>query len=248
MSRDPLLLKARALWEGLAMAPVTFPPVERVTVVASPGSLMCPPGWFGVVELGGSVIVTAPGDEAADVFRGAVVGLPAAMLTDAATIGAALPGAELLGPAALGYLSADAFRPVSSGTSRIERVPTDHPDLRVLAQRAGADDAGESGLDEVTSPVFVVREGSEVVAAAGYRTWPAAVAHFSVLTSPSARGRGLARMTGSAAVGHALAAGLLPQWRARPAESRRVAEALGFRELGAQLGIKVDGRRDRRPD
>jgi hypothetical protein len=32
--------------------------------------------------------------------------------------------------------------------------------------------------------------------------------------------------------------GLRPQWRARPVESRRVAAALGFRELGAQLSFK----------
>lgn len=39
---------------------------------------------------------------------------------------------------------------------------------------------------------------------------------------------------------HALAAGLLPQWRARPVESRRVALALGFRELGTQLSVGLD--------
>jgi hypothetical protein len=33
--------------------------------------------------------------------------------------------------------------------------------------------------------------------------------------------------------------GLLPQWRARPEPSRRVARALGFRELGAQLSIRL---------
>ncbi|MER7737151.1 hypothetical protein ABTX34_02235 [Streptomyces sp. NPDC096538] len=41
-------------------------------------------------------------------------------------------------------------------------------------------------------------------------------------------------MVGAAAVAHALAAGLLPQWRARAFASRRVAAALGFEELGAQ--------------
>ncbi|MGW3829145.1 GNAT family N-acetyltransferase [Streptomyces sp. NPDC005071] len=80
---------------------------------------------------------------------------------------------------------------------------------------------------------------SEVVAAAGYRAWPRRTAHISVLTAPGWRGRGLARVTGSATTTHALAAGLLPQWRARVPESRRVAIALGFRELGAQLSIDL---------
>ncbi|PWS40209.1 GNAT family N-acetyltransferase, partial [Streptomyces sp. ZEA17I] len=43
----------------------------------------------------------------------------------------------------------------------------------------------------------------------------------------------------SEATAHALAAGLLPQWRARPAASRRVAAALGYRELGAQLSVRL---------
>ncbi|MFD3663840.1 hypothetical protein ACFWVF_25200 [Streptomyces sp. NPDC058659] len=43
----------------------------------------------------------------------------------------------------------------------------------------------------------------------------------------------------SAAVAHAIAAGLLPQWRARPHSSRRVAAALGFEELGAQLSVEL---------
>jgi RimJ/RimL family protein N-acetyltransferase len=60
-----------------------------------------------------------------------------------------------------------------------------------------------------------------------------------VLTAPAYRGRGLARIAASAAVADAFAAGLLPQWRARPAESRRVALALGFTELGAQLSFRL---------
>ncbi|WP_317623424.1 hypothetical protein [Streptomyces noursei] len=38
---------------------------------------------------------------------------------------------------------------------------------------------------------------------------------------------------------HALAAGLLPQWRARRPASRRVAASLGFEELGHQLSIEM---------
>ncbi|MFF4728857.1 GNAT family N-acetyltransferase [Streptomyces mirabilis] len=66
-------------------------------------------------------------------------------------------------------------------------------------------------------------------------------AHIGVLTAPGARGRGLARVTGSATVAHALAAGLLPQWRARPPASRRVAAVLGFEELGSQLSVEIAG-------
>jgi GNAT superfamily N-acetyltransferase len=150
-----------------------------------------------------------------------------------------LPVVRVLGPATLSYASSDAFRSASPGALAVRQLPGDHPDLRSLEVAAGEDDAGEAGLREITSPAFVIRAGGEVVAAAGYQAWPGRVAHISVLTDPAWRGRGLAQVTASATVAHALAAGLLPQWRARPLASRRVAAALGFQELGAQLSIKL---------
>lgn len=98
-------------------------------------------------------------------------------------------------------------------------------------------------MREITSPAFAVLEHDQVVAAAGYRDWSRGTAHLSVLTAAAARGRGLARAAASAAVAHAIAEGKLPQWRARPVESRRVACALGFRELGSQVSIRLAARR-----
>ncbi|WDZ83098.1 GNAT family N-acetyltransferase [Micromonospora cathayae] len=83
------------------------------------------------------------------------------------------------------------------------------------------------------------RHGVRVVAAAGYRRWPYSVAHLCVLTSTHLRGRGLAGAVASAAVAEALRNRLLPQWRARPEPSRRVARRLGFRELGAQVSLRI---------
>jgi len=103
---------------------------------------------------------------------------------------------------------------------------------------------GPCAVEDVTSPVFAVREAGktvdrEIIAVADYRDWPGQVAHMSVLTAPSARGRGLARVAASAAVAHAIELGKLPQWRARPESSRRVARALGFTELGSQVSIRL---------
>jgi len=117
-------------------------------------------------------------------------------------------------------------------------VPADAPGLAALT--AGRDDVDESGLDAISSPAFVISDGSEIVAAAGYRGWPAGTAHLSVLTSPRHRGRGLAKAVASAAATHALTADLLPQWRARPEPSRRIARALGFRDLGTRLSLRLD--------
>nr|WP_203614659.1 GNAT family N-acetyltransferase [Streptomyces sp. SID13726] len=234
---DPLLVRARALWEELARVPMSFLAAGDVNVVVSPGSELCPAGWAGVVALGGSAIATAPSERAAVVLRDALGRLPVSAVADGALVRAALPTTRALGPAALAYVSAEGFRPVESGA--VERLPAGHPEVRGLERAAGRSDADEAALDEITSPAFVLRAHGEVVAAAGYQVWPGHTAHVSVLTAPGVRGRGLARVTGSAAVAHALGLGLLPQWRARPAASRRVAGVLGFVELGWQVSFEV---------
>ncbi|MFB7556412.1 GNAT family N-acetyltransferase [Streptomyces brevispora] len=239
MPIDPLLLRARALWEDLARVPVSFPSPGGVHVVVSQESGPCPAGWLGVVALGESAIVTVPTESAAVIVRGALAGLSVEGVVDGTSIRTVLPVARALGPAVLSYVSPEGFRPVASGALSAEQLPTGHPDLRRLERAVGEGDAGEAALNEITSPAFVVREHGQVVAAAGYRAWPSRTAHIGVLTAPAARGRGLARVTGSATVAHALAAGLLPQWRARPPASRRVAAALGFEELGFQLSVEI---------
>lgn len=241
MIGDPLLKRVQRLWAGLAGTPVVFRDAA-VEVVVSPQSLLCPPGWVGVVALGDAAIATAPDDEVAGIVRHALTGLPTAAMTDPAALRDALPVQEALGPATLAYCDAAGFRPAD--TRAVQTIPTDHSDLRTLLERVPAEDADEAGLAEVTSPVFVLRTDTGVMAAAGHRTWPGDTAHISVLTVPAERGRGLARVVATAAVTDALHAGLLPQWRARPEASRRVARALGFRELGSQLSVRlapVDG-------
>jgi GNAT superfamily N-acetyltransferase len=149
-----------------------------------------------------------------------------------------LPVLDVLGPATLAHLDRADFRPVPTSVA-VEEVPVGDSGLAALLTRSGDEDAAESGLDDISSPACVVRDGDSVVAAAGYRAWPQSVAHLSVLVAPDRRGHGLARAVASAAVARALDGGLLPQWRARPHPSRRVALALGFRELGAQLSVRV---------
>ncbi|WP_060905634.1 GNAT family N-acetyltransferase [Streptomyces scabiei] len=237
MGVDPLLKQAQGVWETLAAVPVAFPLVGGLNVVTSTASRMAPLSWAGIVVLGGSAIVTAPTDRDAQVLRRILAEMPISSLTSPEAVRAVLPVNEVLGPAVLGYVSRDGFRPVPAGRS-VERLAPGHQDLMTLVKSVPSADAGESGMDEIASPAFVVRKGADVVAAAGFQAWPAAAAHLCVLTAPEERNRGLARQVASAAVAQALADGLLPQWRARPMASRNVARALGFRELGSQLSIR----------
>ncbi|WP_243745261.1 GNAT family N-acetyltransferase [Streptomyces hainanensis] len=226
-------MRGRRLWEGLAgVDGAAFPEVGGVRVVVSPGSGFCPPGWVGVVVLEGAALVTVPAPGLVAAVERAVSGAP----PDAWTLRTALRAADVLGPAALAYLPDGGLRPAGG---HVDKVAADHPGLRALLAAVGPEDADEAGLDALDSPAFVVRDGDgSVAAAAGYHRWPSATAHLCVLTHPRHRGRGLARRVASAAVAHASAEGRWPQWRARPAASRRVADALGFREIGWQLSLR----------
>ncbi|MEU0953943.1 GNAT family N-acetyltransferase [Streptomyces niveus] len=259
---------ARALWSELAGVPVEF--TTPTAVVTAPGSRLCPPGWAGIVRIGDAAVVTAPDARGAEALGAAVRKLAPAELVDPVRLGKALSGTgapvlDVLGPATLSYVDRDAFVPAlaEEAGATVERAAPGDSALTALLAGAGRGDADESGLDEITSPAFLLREAGgartagegdgtgegvgagagggagEVVAAAGYVTWPRSVAHVCVLVAPHRRGRRLAGIVASAAVSHALDTGLLPQWRARPYPSRRVAAALGFRELGAQLSVRI---------
>lgn len=241
MLDDSLNARARSLWQTLAGVPVTFPSGPGVRVVASPESQMCPPSWTGIVVLGDAAIATVPTEDAVVPVQNALSRIATESLSRPADLRSVLPIGSVLGPATLAYVSRSSFVPAPPGA--VESVPHDHPELRALLDAVSADDADESGIGEIDSPAFVVRDAGTITAAAGYRTWPAATAHLCVLTAESSRGLGLAKRAAAAAVDHALAARLLPQWRARPAASRRVARALGFREMGTQLSIELDAAR-----
>lgn len=228
--------RARALWEILAGVPVTFSP--EVSVAVSPGSRLCPPGWTGFVTIGDGGIATVPVPGLREPVRRALRGHPPAGLPDVSGLRAVLPVRDVLGPAQLAYLDEAGFRPWP-GTRAVARLSPNDTGLRRLLAGSDEADARESGVGEITSPAFAISEGGDVVSVCGYRRWPTGVAQLCVLTAAAARGRGLARTVASAAVAHALSEGRLPQWRARLPQSRRVAAALGFRELGTQLSLHL---------
>ncbi|GAA0326691.1 GNAT family N-acetyltransferase [Actinoallomurus spadix] len=233
-----LLERAGELWASLAGVPVAFPPCGDVRVVASPESRMCPPRWAGIVALGGGVLATVPAPGLIEPVRSALLGLGQEADLEPARLRSALPVMEALGPATLAYLDGSDFTAVHRDAG-IDVLPPGHQDVRRFLASAVAHDSEESGLADVTSATFVIRRGREVIAASGYRPWAGIAAQLSVLTAPEHRGHGLARIVASKAVADASARGLLPQWRARFEPSLRVARALGFRVVGAQLSIRL---------
>ena len=86
MSMDPLLLRARGLWEGLARVPASFMPTDDANVVVSPRSGLCPTGWVGAVVLEGSAIVTVPAESTVLIVREALRRLSVEAIVDGASI------------------------------------------------------------------------------------------------------------------------------------------------------------------
>ena len=218
-----------------------------LTITVSAGSRICPPGWAGIVAIGGAVLATAPDQATALSMHDALARVPPARVTDPAVLRTCLPVLQLLGPASLAYLAPDGLAPAAlrSRAAARARGPEaaglggQDASLRLFLAAADPAERDESGLAGITSPAFAVVRSGRVLSAAGYRRWPNGFAHLCVLTAAGARGRGLARLAGAAAARHALAAGLVPQWRARLESSRAVARALGFTDLGFQVSLRV---------
>jgi GNAT superfamily N-acetyltransferase len=194
-----------------------------------------------VVRLGDAGVVSAPAELVAavrEVLGGAVVDL-----TDPGTVVELLrtvvPVARVRGPAVLAYADAGCFEPHEG--AGVVTVGAGDVGVVGLAAACGSDDAGESSITEMTSPLSVVRADGRVVAAAGYEVWGGEVAQVGVLTDPRYRRQGLGTAVAGAAVARAVGAGLVAQWRARPAiaGSRRIAWTLGFVDVGWQLAVRL---------
>jgi GNAT superfamily N-acetyltransferase len=209
-------------------------------------------GWVGVVTLWDSTCVSlppsAPGwlhdlrrcDLDADLTEPAVV---------ATVIG---PVEGFLGPATLAFLDPAAMH--ARDDPQVASVPAGHQSVRQLAAACGPQDTQESGLVAVDSPVAVWWAAGQVVAASGYQVWHDQLAHLSVLVHPAHRGRGFGTAVAARAVGHAVDAGLVPQWRARWTllASRQIARSLGLwswpaGHLQACLATLTGQRRRRQP-
>jgi GNAT acetyltransferase len=228
--------RVRRVWRELTGAASAFRAAGWV-VAAGPGDER----RTVAVRLGDAGVVSAPA-ELVPVVR-EVVGGAAGDLADPEAVvealGAVVPVADVRGPAVLAYADPGCFRPQNG--PGVATVAAGDPGVVGLAAASGGDDADESSITQMTSPLSVVRVDGRVVAAAGYEVWGGELAQVGLLTDPRFRGRGLGTAVASAAVARALAAGLVAQWRARPAivGSRRIARTLGFVDAGWQLAMRL---------
>ena len=116
-------------------------------------------------------------------------------------------------------------------------VAEDHEFALELQRRCPPDDVAEAGLAEKEQLFIVVDDSSDEpvpLAGAGYTIRDGILADISTLTAPDARRRGMGRYITSVAVEEAMAAGLIPQFRA-PMDNlgaARTAAGAGFVAAG----------------
>ncbi len=248
MSPEDLVAVVRGRWIALSCSDARFVP-WRATVAVAASSLLCPSGWCGIVTIAGATIATAATEEQGAALSRALATLPVDSHTDPSVLRTRVAIRETMGPASLAYATPDTIGGLPLD-AEVQAIPARDVRVRKLLDDAGRDDAGESGLADISSDAFVALRIGVVVAAAGYEVWrtgPAAIAHLCVLTASRWRAQGLARAVAARAAADADRHGFLCQWRAGPAASRRVATALGFLDLGAQVSVRMRGDEAPRP-
>jgi hypothetical protein len=230
------LHRVRAMWRTLSTSDVALERDGVVIVAADPG--LSTSGWTGVVVLDGAAVVTTPPallDRVSDALSAVD---DVARLTSRDFIADRFGRLEeARGPALLAYGD---VAPTSSGTVV---GPVDVRDRLVDEVLAGTttEERDESGLAETESGVFVAVAGDRPVAASGFRVWPERVAHMTVLTVSTHRGRGFGRAAASAALGAAAAADFVFQWRAVETNTGSIALAatLGLEPRGRQFSFRI---------
>lgn len=187
-----------------------------------------------VVRLGGAIVVAAPERALSPLRR--IAG--PRLLDVTSLLGALAPlRPNLFGVASLSFADRRTIAPVTAGAVR---VATD-ADVEAVLSRCSTDERDESGLLHMLTRWIASGDDGEPGGVAGYEVWGAGLAHVGVAVAGPSRRRGLGARAATAAVVHAVGAGLVPQWRCRldNAASTRVGERLGFARVGEQVAIDL---------
>lgn len=148
---------------------------------------------------------------------------------------------EIIGPAFIGYTTHLAIYPGSAQTSR-ELEEGDRSAFQRFQSSCDPRDWDHGGSALGGVPTFgVFDENGDLVSLAGYRVWNENIAHISIITSRSGRGRGAGTAAVAKAAQHASEAGLVPQFRTlkKNTASMQIAAKLGFEEYGFSVYLKL---------
>lgn len=147
-------------------------------------------------------------------------------------------GVRVIGPALVSYAES-----VPAPTHDVRHL--DSGDSGMLARLRESCDELEwehGGISEHTLAMCgVVVAGDELAALASYEVWGATLAHISIITHPIHRGLGYGRSAVAGMAKHALAHGLIPQYRTlvSNAASCKIAESLGFEPYATSVAVRL---------
>jgi hypothetical protein len=167
----------------------------------------------------------------------ALVSNPAALAAELAP----LTVEKIVGPAFIGYGYASTLKLESAGLAR--RLTTaDSNAITGLRGECSLEEWEHGGSKHADAPTFGAFDAQGTLCAlASYSVWPEQIAHISIVTAATRRGRGFATSAVACAARHALEAGLLPQYRTLAANvpSLGVAQRLGFVEYGFSIYVRL---------
>ena len=232
------LERVRRLWCELTTATDGF--TDRDLVVAETDHhRAAPEGWVAIVQLGQRVVMAGP---AAQLDRIDVNTRQSqhTQLVDRAHIDEHVRPLHTLGPARLYYGTPTGPVPA---LSTVGPLALDNPSVQSVLADTTDDERTECGIEHTTSGVFAALAGDGTpMSVCAWTVWPHQIAQVSSLTAASHRGTGAGRAAAHRALTEAVAAGLLPQWRARATNegSIALAERLGLQHLGDQYSIRLD--------
>jgi GNAT superfamily N-acetyltransferase len=216
-------------------------PAGVVTVFVDVASALGRPAWICILAIDEAIVAAVPRADLVSPVAAELGRVGHLRATDVVAI-STLDFDDVLGPATLAYVDRESFRPVT--TDVVAAFDASHPDLSDLVTSLTPEEIEESGADRVgaMAACFASFDEGRPVSVCGYSVWAGGLAHLYAFTHAERRGRGHAAAVASAAVTHALDAGLVPQWRARFEESRAVARRLGFEQIGGQVGLRPASR------
>jgi GNAT superfamily N-acetyltransferase len=216
---------------------------ERARVQAHTARLSGSPGVWMLVA-GGAPVISMPLDvfqilgERAAAWTAALISDEAGLLQELSGLSPGRVG-KVIGPAPISYGSAQSLD--LRDAARAVVVPSEAGSVAELKAACG-EEWSDGGSEPAGQPLFgCIDEAGRLAALASYQLWAPTIAHLYVITHPSRRGRGLARAAVARAAQHALASGLLPQYRTLRANAASIAVAkrLGFTEYGFSVYVRM---------
>ena len=173
-----------------------------------------------------------------DLLRDATRDQPHDVVVDSDFLRRALAGRvdRIIGPAFLGYLDTLPMGPYDSDVRIL--ATGDAAALDDLRREVSPQDWEHCGLAP-GQPMAGCFVSSGLVSAAGYEVWGERIAHIGVVTRPEARSTGYGRRCVQAITNHALAHGLIAQYRTlfSNAGAMAIARHLGFSEYAATIYV-----------